>query len=192
MSGLIVVLVIVGIIIVGGLILVGMYNGLVRGRMRVREAWSGIDIQLKRRSSLIPNLVETVRGYASHERETFENVTRARAMLDNAGTAQQAGQANNILTQALRSLFAVAEAYPDLKANQNFLQLQSELTDTEEKIAYARQFYNSNALSYNTSVQTVPTMFIAGMFGFTTEEFFEAEEEARQDVRVDFSTQPTA
>jgi LemA protein len=185
---LIVLIVIVAVIVLLVVVLIGMYNGLVRGRIRVREAWSGIDIQLKRRSSLIPNLVETVRGYAAHERQTFESVTRARAMLDNAGTAQQAGQANNILTQALRSLFAVAEAYPELKANENFLQLQSELTDTEEKIAYARQFYNSNVLSYNTSVQTVPTMFIAGMFGFTTEEFFEAEEEARDDVEVDFST----
>jgi LemA protein len=192
MSGLIAVIIVVAVIAVLAFILISMYNGLVRGRIRVREAWSGIDIQLKRRSSLIPNLVETVRGYATHERETFENVTRARAMLDNAGTAQQAGQANNILTQALRSLFAVAEAYPDLKANENFLQLQSELTDTEEKIAYARQFYNRNVLSYNTSVQTVPTMFIAGMFGFTTEEFFEAEEEARQDVTVDFSVPPTS
>jgi LemA protein len=158
----------------------------------VREAWSGIDIQLKRRSSLIPNLVETVRGYASHERGTFEAVTRARAMLDTAGGAQQAAQANNMLTQALRSLFAVAEAYPELKANQNFLQLQAELTDTEEKIAYARQFYNRNVLSYNTSVQTVPTAMIAGMFGFTIEEFFEAEEEARADVRVSFVEPPAA
>jgi LemA protein len=190
MDGLIAVLVIAGIIIVGGIILVGMYNGLVQGRLRVREAWSGIDIQLKRRSSLIPNLVETVRGYAAHERETLENVTRARAMLDNAGTAPQAAQANNILTQALRSLFAVAEAYPDLKANQNFLELQRELTDTEEKIAYARQFYNRNVLSYNTSTQTVPTVFIANMFGFKQEEFFEAEEEAREEVRVSFGTPP--
>jgi LemA protein len=189
MTGLIVVLVVIGIIVILGFVLVGMYNGLVKGRLRVREAWSGIDIQLKRRSSLIPNLVETVRGYAAHERETLENVTRARAQLDNAGTAQQAAQANNMLTQALRSLFAVAEAYPDLKANENFLELQRELTDTEEKIAYARQFYNRNVLSYNTSTQTVPTAFIANMFGFRAEEFFEVEDEAdREDVTVDFST----
>ena len=141
MSTLIVIIVIVVVAAVLALILVGMYNGLVRSRLRVREAWSGIDIQLQRRSSLIPNLVETVRGYASHERETLESVTRARAMLDQASTPPQAAQANNMLTQALRSLFAVAEAYPDLKANQNFLQLQADLTDTEEKIAYARQFY---------------------------------------------------
>jgi LemA protein len=185
----IVVLVIIGVIVILGFVLVGMYNGLVRGRLRVREAWSGIDVQLKRRSSLIPNLVETVRGYAAHERGTLEAVTRARAQLDNAGTAQQAAQANNMLTQALRSLFAVAEAYPDLKANENFLELQRELADTEDKIAYARQFYNRNVLSYNTSTQTVPTVFIANMFGFTAEEFFEVEEEAdREDVTVDFST----
>jgi LemA protein len=192
MSTLIIVLIIVAVIVVLGLILVGMYNGLVRARMRVREAWSGIDVQLKRRASLIPNLVETVRGYAAHERETLENVTRARAMLDNVGTTQQAAQANNMLTQALRSLFAVSEAYPDLKANQNFLQLQAELSDTEEKIAYARQFYNRNVLSYNTSIGTFPTMIIAGNFGFTAEEFFEAEEEAREDVRVSFAPVETA
>jgi LemA protein len=165
-----------------------MYNGLVGARLRVKEAWSGIDVQLKRRSSLIPNLVETVKGYASHERETLESVTRARSQLDNAGTAQQAAQANNMLTQALRSLFAVSEDYPDLKANQNFLELQRELTDTEEKISYARQFYNRNVLTYNTKLQTFPTVTIGGMFGFQPEEFFEAEEEARQDVRVDFGT----
>ncbi len=187
--GLIVVLVIIAVVVILGFVLMGMYNGLVQGRLRVREAWSSIDIQLKRRSSLIPNLVETVKGYASHERETLESVTRARSMLDNAGTAPQAAQANNMLTQALRSLFAVSEAYPDLKANQNFLELQRELTDTEEKIAYARQFYNSNVLSYNTKTQTVPTVFIAGMFGFTPEEFFEVEDEAdRRDVTVNFSS----
>jgi LemA protein len=186
--GLIVAIVIIALIVVMGVILVGMYNGLVRGRLQVKEAWSSIDIQLKRRSSLIPNLVETVRGYASHERETFENVTRARSMLDNAGTAQQAAQANNMLTQALRSLFAVAEAYPDLKANQNFLELQRELTDTEEKIAYARQFYNRNVLSYNTKTQAFPTAIIASSFGFKAEEFFEVEDEAdRRDVHVNFA-----
>jgi LemA protein len=186
--GIVIVLVVIGLIVLLGFVLMGMYNGLVQGRLRVREAWSGIDVQLKRRSSLIPNLVETVKGYAAHERETFDSVTRARAQLDNAGTAQQAAQANNMLTNALRSLFAVAEAYPDLKANQNFLELQRELTDTEEKIAYARQFYNRNVLSYNTKVQSVPTVFIAGMFGFTTEEFFEVEDEAdRRDINVSFA-----
>jgi LemA protein len=192
MSGLIIALVVIGVFVVLALILVGVYNGLVRARLRVKEAWSGIDVQLKRRASLIPNLVETVRGYAAHERQTLENVTRARAMLDTAGTAQQAAQANNMLTQALRSLFAVAEAYPDLKANENFQQLQSDLTDTEEKIAYARQFYNRNVLSYNSSVETFPTMIIAGMFRFEREEFFEAEEGDREDVRVDFSVPAAA
>ncbi len=186
MQGIVLLLIILGVLVVVAAILVGVYNGLVRGRMRVKEAWSGIDVQLKRRSSLIPNLVETVKGYATHERETFETVTRARAMLDNAGTAPQAAQANNMLTQALRSLFAVAEAYPELKANQNFLQLQADLTDTEEKIAYARQFYNRNVLSYNSSVSTFPSVLLANMFGFQPEEFFEAEDEARQDVRVSF------
>jgi LemA protein len=187
---IITVIVIIAVIVVIGLILVGMYNSLVTARLRVREAWSGIDVQLKRRSSLIPNLVETVRGYAAHERETLESVTRARAQLDNAGTAQQAAQANNMLTQALRSLFAVAEAYPDLKANENFLQLQSELTDTEDKIAYARQFYNRNVLAYNTKIQTFPSLVLAGMFNFTAEEFFEAEEEEREDIRVSFAPPP--
>jgi LemA protein len=192
MEAVIVLLIILGLILVLGFIVVGMYNGLVRGRMRVREAWSGIDVQLKRRSSLIPNLVETVRGYASHERETLENVTRARAQLDRAGTAAEAAQANNMLTQTLRSLFAVAEAYPDLKANANFLKLQEDLTDTEEKIAYARQFYNRNVLDYNTKTSTVPTVVIANMFNFQPEEFFEAEEEAREDVRVSFVAPPAA
>jgi len=166
---------------------ISSYNGLVRARFQVREAWSGIDVQLKRRSSLIPNLVETVRGYASHERETLENVTRARAALDRAGSPGEAAQANNMLTQTLRSLFAVAEAYPDLKANQSFLQLQAELTDTEDKIAYARQFYNRNVLSYNEKTSTFPSAVIANSFGFQPEQFFEAEEGAREDVHVNFA-----
>ncbi len=184
--------VIAAIIAVIVLFVIGMYNGLVRARLRVKEAWSGIDVQLKRRASLIPNLVETVKGYAQHEREVFENVTRARSMLQQAGTPGQAAEANNMLTQTLRSLFAVAEAYPDLKANQNFLDLQRELSDIEEKIAYARQFYNSNVLSYNTKTETFPSVIFANMFNFDPAEFFEAEEEARQDVKVDFSRQPTA
>lgn len=165
---------------------VGIYNGLARARIRVKEAWSGIDVQLKRRSSLIPNLVETVKGYAAHEKEVLENVTRARAMLDRAATPGQAAQADNMLTGALRSLFAVAEAYPDLKANQNFLELQRELTDTEDKIAYARQFYNSNVREYNERTATVPSSIIAGMFNFEPAEFYEAEEAAREDVKVSF------
>jgi LemA protein len=188
---LVVILVIVAVVVVLGLIMLGLYNGLVKARLRVKEAWSGIDVQLKRRASLIPNLVETVKGYAAHEKETFENVTRARAALQQAGTPGQAAEANNMLTQTLRSLFAVAEAYPDLKANQNFLELQRELSDIEEKIAYARQFYNSNVLSYNTKTQTFPSLIFANTFGFKDEEFFEAEEAAREGVRVSFSSPAT-
>jgi len=181
---------VIAIVVVLGaifLLVVGAYNGLVRARFQVREAWSGIDVQLKRRSSLIPNLVETVRGYASHERETLENVTRARAALDRAGTPPEAAQANNMLTQTLRSLFAVSEAYPDLKANQSFQKLQEELSDTEDKIAYARQFYNRNVLSYNEKTSTFPSALIANSFGFQPEQFFEAEDEAREDVHVSFA-----
>ena len=190
MAAVIAIAVIVGIIALIGLVLVGIYNGLIRARVRTREAWSGIDVQLKRRASLIPNLVETVRGYAAHERQTFENVTRARAMLQQAGTAAEAAQANNFLTQTLRSLFAVAENYPELKANQNFLDLQNELSDIEEKIAYARQFYNRNVSEYNTRIQTVPNVIVANMFGFQPFEFFEAEEEAREVPEVSFAPPP--
>ena len=182
--------VIAAVVIILGFIIVGMYNGLVRARLRVKEAWSGIDVQLKRRASLVPNLVETVKGYATHEREVFENVTRARSMLQQAGSPGEAAQANNMLTQTLRSLFAVAEAYPDLKANENFLELQRELSDIEEKIAYSRQFYNSNVLSYNEKTATFPTIIFANMFNFEPAEFFEAEDEARQDVQVSFANPP--
>ena len=192
MGPLIAIIVVVAVVVVLGFILVGLYNGLVQGRLRVKEAWSGIDVQLKRRASLIPNLVETVKGYASHEKEVLENVTRARAMLQQAGTPGQAAEANNMLTSTLRSLFAVAENYPDLKANQNFLELQRELSDTEDKVAYARQFYNTNVLSYNTKTATFPSVIFANMFGFNPEEFFEAEEEARQDVKVSFAPPPVA
>ncbi len=191
MVAIIIVAVIVGIVVLAGLVLAGMYNGLVRARVRTREAWSSIDVQLKRRANLIPNLVETVKGYAGHERETFENVTRARAMLQQAGTAPDAAQANNFLTQTLRSLFAVSERYPDLKANQNFIELQRELSDIEEKIAFARQFYNRNVMSYNTRIQTFPNVVMANMFGFERFEFFEVEEEAREVPEVSFS-QPRA
>jgi LemA protein len=183
----IVVGVIVGIVVLIAFVLVGMYNGLVRARVRTREAWSGIDVQLKRRANLIPNLVETVKGYAAHERETFEEVTRARSMVEQAGDAKSAGDANNVLTGALRHLFAVAERYPDLKANQNFLDLQQELSDLEEKIAFARQFYNRNVMSYNTRIATFPNVVMANMFGFLRFEFFQAEEEAREVPEVSFA-----
>ncbi|MBA4180952.1 MAG: hypothetical protein C0506_10225 [Anaerolinea sp.] len=187
-GGLVALIVVVAVVLIVVFFLWSTYNGLVRARMNVKEAWAGIDVQLKRRSSLIPNLVETVKGYATHEREVFENVTQARAGLMSAQGPAAAAQADNILTQALGRLFAVAEAYPDLKANQNFLELQRELTDTEDKVAYARQFYNSNVGNYNEKILVFPNVLIAGTFGFTSEEFYEAEEAARGDVTVSFST----
>ena len=190
MAVLIVVIVLIVVAVIAVVSFIAIYNGLVRARLRVKEAWSGIDVQLKRRASLIPNLVETVKGYAAHEKETFENVTAARARLQQAGSPAQAAEANNMLTQTLRTLFAVAEQYPDLKANQNFLDLQHELSDIEEKIAYARQFYNTNVLSYNTKTETFPSAIMANMFGFQPSEFFEAEEVAREDVKVSFATPP--
>ena len=190
MDALIAVIAIAVVVLILVIWVISMYNGLARARLRVKEAWSGIDVQLKRRSSLIPNLVETVKGYAAHESGVFEAVTRARAQLDTArtsGNAAQAAQADNILTGTLRSLFAVAEAYPDLKANTNFLELQRELTDTEDKIAYARQFYNSNTGNYNEKIATIPSSIIAGMFNFQAAEFYETEEAAREDVKVSFA-----
>jgi LemA protein len=166
----------------------GTLAGLGLPRLRVREAYSGIDVQLKRRLSLIPNLVETVRGYASHERETLENVTRARAALQSAGSPGEAAQANNFLTQTLRSLFAVSEAYPDLKANQNFLALQEELTSTENKISFARQAYNDAVLFFNNKIEMFPSNVIAGMFNFRPEVFFEIAEPTERDApKVSFT-----
>ncbi len=162
------------------------YNGLVTLRNRIKEAFSQIDVQLKRRIDLIPNLVETVKGYAKHEKTVFENVTKARSALMGATTNQAKSSADNMLTDALKSLFAVAEAYPDLKASENFSQLQRQLEDTEDKIAYSRQFYNSNVLDYNNKVQTLPSSVIANMFGFKEEAFFEATEAERKNVNVMF------
>ena len=187
MGALIAIIVVAVIVLIIVLFLWSTYNGLVRARIHVKEAWSGIDVQLKRRSSLIPNLVETVKGYAAHEKGVFENVAAARAGLMNAQGPAASAQADNILTQALGRLFAVAEAYPELKANQNFLELQRELTDTEDKIAYARQFYNTNVGSFNQRIQVFPNVLIAGMFHFESAEFYEAEAAAREDVKVSFS-----
>src|SRR5947207_12330245 len=156
-------IVIVVIVVVVLLAVALAYNGLVRKRNRVDNAWSQIDVQLKRRHDLIPNLVETVKGYAAHERGTFEAVTNARANAINAQTPAEQAQAENVLSGALKSLFAVAEAYPDLKANQNFLNLQEELTSAEDRVAYARQYYNDSVLSYNTQIQKFPTVLLAGM-----------------------------
>lgn len=178
--------IILGIIVFLGIFLWSLYNGLVTAKVRIEESWSGIDVQLKRRSSLIPNLVEAVKGYAKHEKEVFENVTKARAALIGATGAKETAQADNMLTGALKTLFAVAEAYPALRASENFKQLQEELSDTESKIAYARQFYNSNVLDFNTKIRVFPNVFLAGMFTFQPAEFFEAEEEEKKDVEVKF------
>lgn len=177
---------IVAIVIIIGIIVWAIYNSLVRNRVRVQEAWSGIDVQLKRRSSLVPNLVETVKGYAAHEKEVFENVTKARAALMGATDARSASEANNQLTAALKTLFAVAENYPQLRASENFMQLQKELSDIEAKIAYARQFYNGNVSTYNTQIQQFPSNLLANSFGFKAADFFAATEEEKADVKVSF------
>lgn len=166
--------------------LIATYNGFVVLKTRIQEALSGIDVQLKRRADLIPNLVETVKGYAKHEKGVFAEVTKARSALMTARTPVEKAEANNMLTGALKSLFAVAEAYPDLKASDNFKDLQRQLEDTEDKIAYSRQFYNSNVLDYNTRVKTFPSNLLANMFAFKEEEFFEAEEGERKKVSVKF------
>lgn len=163
-----------------------VYNRLVALRNRTEAAWSQIDVQLKRRYDLIPNLVETVKGYAAHERETLEAVIAARRQAVDARGVQDQAQAENILTQSLRQLFALAEAYPDLKANQNFLALQEELTATESRIAYARQFYNESALAYDNARETFPTNLVAGAFNFEAKPYFEVEETSRENVAVDF------
>jgi LemA protein len=180
------VIVVVVIVVVIGLFFWLGFNGLVKRRNQVDNAWSQIDVQLKRRHDLIPNLVETVKGYAAHERGTFEAVTAARANAINAQGAPAQAQAENALTGALKSLFAVAEAYPDLKANQNFLNLQEELTSAEDRIAYARQFFNDSVLSYNTKIQQFPTVLIAGMFHFERREFFDAAPEDTATPQVQF------
>lgn len=181
-------LILIIILVIIALAVVAMYNGLVRLKNRVDEAWSDIDVQLKRRHDLIPNLVNTVKGYAAHEKEVFEKVTQARANAISAGSGSTEGkmQAENMLSGALKSLFAVAEAYPDLKANQNFLELQRELTDTEDKIMAARLFYNGNVRDFNTKLQVFPTNLMASTLGFTKREFFEAAESEKENVKVEF------
>ena len=167
------------------------YNGMVSARNRVDEAWSGIDVQLKRRHDLIPNLVETVKGYAAHERETFQAVTDARARAMQASGPAASGAAEGMLSQALGRLFAVAEAYPQLRASENFQQLQQELTNTEDQISASRRVYNGNVQSYNTRIQTFPNSLIAGSRGFTPREFFEIEEPADREVPAVSFTSPT-
>jgi LemA protein len=178
-------LIVIALIVV---FVISLYNRLVTMRQRVREAWADIDVQLKRRWDLIPNLIETVKGYAAHERQTLEGVVEARnaaIQAKGAGPEQQA-QAENVLTGALRQLFALSEAYPDLKANQNFLSLQEELTATEDRIAYARQFYNDSVMKYDNKIESIPSNIIAGMFGFKGREYFKAEEGATEVPRVQF------
>jgi LemA protein len=174
------------ILVVVAVAIIAMYNGLIRLKNRVDEAWSDIDVQLKRRHDLIPNLVNTVKGYAAHEKEVFEKVTEARSRAMGAGTAADKAEAENMLSNTLKSLFAVAEAYPDLKANQNFLELQRELTDTEDKIQAARRFYNGNVRDFNTKIQVFPTNILAGMLGFSKRDFFQAEESEKEVVEVKF------
>lgn len=166
--------------------LIAQYNGFVVLKTRIQEALSGIDVQLKRRADLIPNVLETVKGYAKHEKGVFTEVTKARSALMGAKSLSEKAEADNMLSGALKSLFAVAEAYPDLKANTNFQDLQRQLEDTEDKVAYSRQFYNSNVLDFNTKIQMFPSNLIASVFAFKAFEFFEAEEEAKKSVKVKF------
>jgi LemA protein len=180
----IVVVVLVALVAIG---LITLYNRLVRLRNRVDNAWAQIEVQLKRRWDLIPNLVETVKGYAAHERETFQAVTEARTAAQQARTPQESSQAEGILGQALGRLFAVAEAYPELQADENFRQLQTELGETENRIAVSRQVYNDTVLTYNNAIQTFPGLVLAGPFGFAQREFFELEEDAEREApRVSF------
>lgn len=178
--------IIIGAAVIIVLWLLTTYNGLVTLRNRVREAWSQIDVQLKRRSSLIPNLVEAVKGYAKHEKGVLEEVTKARTALMGAKNPHEAADANNMLTGALKSLFAVAENYPQLRASENFKQLQDELSDTETKVAASRQFYNTNVLDLNNSLETIPSAWVGQMFNFKKEEFFKATEEEKADIKVKF------
>lgn len=180
---LIIVLAVVAVLV---LWIISSYNGLVKLRNRVKDQWAQIDVQLKRRFDLIPNLVETVKGYTKHESETLENVVKARNTYLSATTPEDQMKANGELTQAISKLFALTEAYPDLKANSNFVKMQEDLKETEDKIAYARQFYNDTVLRYNNKVEVIPTNIIAGLFGFKKEAFFEAQGAERENVKVQF------
>ena len=179
-------IILIAIIIIILVAIVAIYNGLVTARNKVKNAWAQIDVQLNRRADLIPNLVETVKGYAGHEKSVFEDVTAARAGLMNANGVKEISEANNQLSSTLKTLFAVAENYPELKANENFKELQAQLAQTEDKIAYSRQFYNDTVLMYNNKCQTFPSNIFAGMFGFKEADFFEAAGEARSVPKVEF------
>lgn len=179
--------IILGILVLLAIAFIGIYNSLIRKRNRVEEAWSDIEVQLKRRYDLIPNVVETVKGYAKHEKSLLENVTKARAQAMGANTMEEHAKAENFLSNTLKSLFAVAENYPDLKANANFLDLQRELADTENKIQAARRFYNGNARDLNITIESFPSNIVAGMFSFTKRDFFELESaEEKEPVKVSF------
>src|SRR5918992_955790 len=178
--------IVIGVVVLLVLLLIFLYNRLVRLRNRIDAAWSQIDVQLKRRYDLIPNLVETVKGYGAHERETLEGVTRARQQAVDARGIEDQAKAENFLTQTLRSLFAVAEAYPQLQANENFLALQEELTSTEGRIAFSRQFYNEQVLAYDNAIEVFPQNVVAGAFNFKPRAYFEAETASREPVNVDF------
>jgi len=179
--------IVLGVVAIIVLWAIATYNSMITLRNRIDNAWSQIDVQLRRRYDLIPNLVETVKGYAAHERQTFEEVTKARQAAIDAGSVKDQAAAENMITQALRRLFAVAEAYPQLRATENFQMLQEELSGTESKIAYARQFYNDSVLSYHNLIQSFPARIIAGMGGFQQRDYFEIEEpEAKQPVKVQF------
>lgn len=182
---LIIILVVV-IILILLIALAAIYNGLVGARNKVKNGWSQIEVQLNRRADLIPNLVETVKGYAEHEKTVFENVTKARASLMNASSVEESSDANNMLTDSLKSLFAVAENYPELKANENFLNLQNQLSETEDKIAYSRQFYNDTVLMYNNKCQMFPSNIIANMFNFSEEPFFKGPPGSETVPQVEF------
>jgi LemA protein len=182
--------IIVAVVVLAAIYALVTYNGLVSMRNKIENAWAQIDVQLKRRYDLIPNLVETVKGYAAHERETLEAVVQARNTAMSAQGPHDQAEAENLITGALKSVFALSEAYPDLKANQNFLNLQEELTGTEGRIAYARQFYNDSVFRYNTKIQSVPSNVIAKQFRFAEREYFEVDDAARGNVQVDFGATP--
>lgn len=179
-------IILIAVLAVIVLYVLSVYNSLATGKVHIKEAFSGIDVQLKRRVDLVPNLIETVKGYAKHEKGLLENVTKARSSLMHAHTTHEKGESDNMLSQALKSLIAISENYPDLKASKNFLELQEELSDIEAKIAYSRQFYNSNVRSYNTTLANFPSGSLGRMFGYKEEEFFQAENGEKKPVKVKF------
>jgi LemA protein len=190
-SGLVIAIVVIAIVVVFAFVLVAMYNGLVRKRNRSENAWAQVDVQLKRRHDLIPNLVETVKGYAAHERGTFDEVTAARTAAQQAQGPQAQAAAENVLTQALGRLFAVAENYPQLRATENFQQLQAQLSETESNIAVARQVYNDTVLTYDNALETLPTSIIAGIFNFRPREYFQADDGDRAAPQLSFAASET-